>query len=112
MIIKLIVMKKLQNIIKPKILSLFFLGLGALPVFAQAESAATPASTSSFVLDVNTLLIFVVAILFFIILTLGYTLVASVGIYKKRKSSKTENVIKILLIALLMSQRQTYFSKA
>jgi len=101
MIIKLIVMKKLQNIIKPKILSLFFLGLGALPVFAQAESAATPASTSSFVLDVNTLIIFVVAILFFIILTLGYTLVASVGIYKKRKSSKTENVVKTLLISFL-----------
>lgn len=100
--IKLIVMKKFLNIIKFNFLSLLFLLSGVMPAFAQTEATAASApATSSFVLDVNTLLIIVIAILFFIILTLGYTLVASVDVYKKRKSGSVENSVKTILIAIL-----------
>lgn len=101
MINKLLEMKKLLNIFNPKAFIGFVLVLNGLQVIAQDKVAPSAAPASSFTLDVNTLLIVVIFLLLLIIASLGYTLSASVGLYKKRKKANSADTLKTILIALL-----------
>jgi len=94
---KLSCMKKLNTISK----SFLLLIAGAcytLPLVAQ-DAAATP-STPSFTIDVNTLLIIVSAILFCVILALGYTLQASLQLYKKKKQEEKKSAAQTIKTVL------------
>ncbi len=93
-------MKKLKFISKSYLLLL----MGALSVLPLAAQEAAAPSSPTFTLDVNTLLIAVAAILFFVILALSYTLQASVRLHKKRKESEKQTsgaTLKSLLIFLI-----------
>ncbi len=92
-------MKKLQTTIIITLFTLLQLTL-SVPLMAQEQMAPT---SSSFTLDANSVLIFAIALLAMVIGVLGYTLRASLDLYKKRKDSKkaTEPITKSLLIGLL-----------
>ncbi|WP_114789381.1 cbb3-type cytochrome c oxidase N-terminal domain-containing protein [Niabella yanshanensis] len=92
-------MKKLQTT-KTTTLFILLLFAGAAPLTAQNTSGAP---TSSFTLDANAVLIFAIALLAMVIGVLGYTLSASLDLYKKRKNDKntTGQVVKSLLAGFL-----------
>lgn len=92
-------MKKLQTI-KKTTLFILLNSAGIVPLMAQEKTAA-PAS--SFVLDANAVLIFAIALLAMVIGVLGYTLRASLDLYKKRKSTKgnSDQVVKSILVVFL-----------
>lgn len=102
MIIKIAAMKRLQSIYKPALLLLFFTLPGLAPLLAQ-EQASAPATAPSFVLDANSVLVFAVAMLAAVIAVLGYTLKASLDLYKKRKAAKSsgEQIAKSILLVFL-----------
>ncbi|MCH5688576.1 hypothetical protein LWM68_32555 [Niabella sp. W65] len=76
-------MKKLQLIKTITLLTLSYL-TGSIPLMAQEPASAT--GSSSFTLDANSVLVFAVAILAMVIAVLGYTLRASLDLYKKEKT--------------------------
>ncbi len=95
-------MKKNNIKNKSSLLVLLYL-LGTLPLWAQ-EKASTSTANNSFVLDANSVLVFAALILLMVIAVLGYTLLASIDLFKKRKKESkgaTGQVIKTLLIAFL-----------
>ncbi|MFT4094533.1 MAG: cbb3-type cytochrome c oxidase N-terminal domain-containing protein [Niabella sp.] len=103
-------MKQLNSIHKSILL---LTGLtGFLPAMAQDQASATPAAgPATFTLDVNIILIGVAALLFLVIAALGYTLIASLDLYKKRKNIKGpgEQVIKsMLLIVVCLGSLQVW----
>ncbi|MGN7785339.1 cbb3-type cytochrome c oxidase N-terminal domain-containing protein [Niabella sp. 22666] len=93
-------MKKLQTTKTFTLVILLFLA-NSVSLMAQEQSAA-PASPS-FTLDANSVLIFAIALLAMVIGVLGYTLIASLDLYKKRKNNKntTGQVVKSLLVGFL-----------
>ncbi|GAB3432894.1 cbb3-type cytochrome c oxidase N-terminal domain-containing protein [Niabella aquatica] len=95
-------MKKLQPIYKPALVLVFFTLPGVAPLLAQ-EQAAAPATSASFILDANSVLVFAIAVLAMVIGVLGYTLRASLDLYKKRKATKSNEgqVVKSVLLAFL-----------
>jgi cytochrome c oxidase cbb3-type subunit 3 len=94
-------MKKLQLIKTITLLTLSYL-TGSIPLMAQEPASAT--GSSSFTLDANSVLVFAVAILAMVIAVLGYTLRASLDLYKKRKNNKNipGQVVKSLIIGFLL----------
>lgn len=93
-------MKKLQ-ITKTITLFTLFCHAGMVPILAQEPAPA--AAPTSFTLDANSVLIFAIAILAMVIGVLGYTLRASLDLYKKRKINKdiSGQAVKLLLIGFL-----------
>ncbi len=94
-------MKK-SNIIHKIAITFSSLLLGTLPAFAQTQ-AAEP--SSSFVLDANTVLVLTAALLLLVIAVLGYTLLASIDLYKKRKNEgnkQSGQAAKTLLLVLVL----------
>ena len=80
---------------------MLLLGAGSVPLMAQNTTTTPP--TSSFTLDANAVLIFAIALLAMVIGVLGYTLSASLDLYKRRKNNKntTGQVVKSLLAGFL-----------
>lgn len=93
-------MKKIETAKKITLCVLLLLA-GSVPLMAQNTTATPP--TSSFTLDANAVLIFAIALLAMVIGVLGYTLSASLDLYKRRKNNKsnTGQVIKSLLAGFL-----------
>ncbi|HTG55621.1 MAG TPA: cbb3-type cytochrome c oxidase N-terminal domain-containing protein, partial [Niabella sp.] len=93
-------MKQLQTA-KKIMLCVLLLLAGSVPLMAQNTTATPP--PSSFTLDANAVLIFAIALLAMVIGVLGYTLSASLDLYKRRKNHKsiTGQVVKSLLVGFL-----------
>lgn len=69
-----------------------------IPLLAQGQ----PPGAASFTLDVNTLLIIIAVLLLLVIGILGYILIASTDVYRKRKGLKKpgERILKSLLLIM------------
>lgn len=75
---------------------LLVFALSGLTVHAQEQASSTP----KLILDVNTVLIIVIILLLFVIGILGFTLRASMDVYKDRKRKKGDQFIKPMLLLI------------
>ena len=90
-------MKKIKVLYKQFPFTLFFLLCTAFPVFAQDQPTA---QNSSFVIDANAVLVFAVALLAIVIAALGYTLSASLDLYKRRKTAEKNKAGQTIKVSL------------
>lgn len=103
-------MKKLQ-LLKKVLLLILLIFSGFMPSIGQNQPGQATASSPSFVLDVNTVLIFAIAILAMVIGVLGYTLNASLDLYKKKKKAErdvTTTAKPLLLLVLCLGVLQAF----